>query len=137
MENKKQGFTIIELMVTMAIIGMIVALITISFSGAKAKSRDSRRMEDLKQISNALNLYYSVHRNFPTANPVIHLDGADTISTSLINENFMPAAITDPLDSGNYIYQYFSSSGLDYVLSFYLETGSIQGYSVGAHTMQP
>ena len=135
----RQGFTIIELMVTVAIIAILAALIMVSFSNIKAKNRDAKRMGDLKSISNALNLYYSLHHSFLSTSGVpIHLDGTDTISSALVSEEFIPAPIIDPLDSGNYIYQYDSANGLDYTLSFCLETDSIQSYSpAGCYTIKP
>ncbi|MFH1956704.1 MAG: prepilin-type N-terminal cleavage/methylation domain-containing protein [Patescibacteria group bacterium] len=142
MKFKNKGFTIIELMVVVAIIGILAALITISFSDAKAKSRDSRRMEDLKSISNALNLYYSQNHRFPdTGGSDVELDGTvvnDSVSPELVANNSMPAPIRDPLSPGtDYVYN-SPSGGLDYTITFCLETNSIKGYIKGCtNTLKP
>ncbi|MFA6463475.1 MAG: prepilin-type N-terminal cleavage/methylation domain-containing protein [Candidatus Paceibacterota bacterium] len=54
--NKKQnaGFTLIELMVVIAIIGIFSAVAIPSYLSSKAKSRDSIRLGDLKNISLAI-----------------------------------------------------------------------------------
>ncbi|MBU2218920.1 prepilin-type N-terminal cleavage/methylation domain-containing protein [Patescibacteria group bacterium] len=138
----KKGFTIIELMVTVAIIAILAALIMVSFSNIKAKNRDAKRMGDLKSISNALNLYYSVNNSFPTclacpAGVYLNNNPIDAVSTKLKDGNFIPAPIIDPLNSGDYQYNYQSANGTDYTLTFYLETNSIKGYSAGINTMKP
>lgn len=137
----RQGFTIIELLVSVAIIAILVALIIVSFSNVRAKHRDTKRMEDLKSISNALNLYYSTARQFPTSTGggIEYIDGAtDAMSIALESADNIPQVPTDPLNSGNYRYTYQSANGTDYTLGFCLETDSIQGYSPAwCYTMKP
>lgn len=53
----KKGFTIIELMVVIAIIAVLAALILPALSGARAKSKQVTCLNNLKQISLALQLY--------------------------------------------------------------------------------
>ncbi|NBV76692.1 type II secretion system protein [bacterium] len=52
----KRGFTLIELLVVIAIIGLLSTVVLASLSSARAKSRDARRLSDLKQIANAVAL---------------------------------------------------------------------------------
>ena len=44
---------------SISIIGILVALGTISFSSAQVKARDARRVEDMKVIQNAAEQYYA------------------------------------------------------------------------------
>lgn len=57
----KKGFTLLELLVVIGIIGILVSLITVSFSNAQKSSRDSRRRQDLVSIQNAMEQYYSAN----------------------------------------------------------------------------
>lgn len=57
--EKSQGFTLFELLIVIAIIGIIIAVATASYSSVQQKSRDSRRRNDLKAMQNALEQYYS------------------------------------------------------------------------------
>ncbi|MCX6792653.1 MAG: prepilin-type N-terminal cleavage/methylation domain-containing protein [Candidatus Falkowbacteria bacterium] len=66
MKNKKFGFTLIELLVVIAIIGVLSTMAIIALSNARAKARDSKRVADIKQISTALELYYSDYNYYPT-----------------------------------------------------------------------
>ncbi len=58
-KNKKNGFTLFELLVSISIIGILTALASVAFSGAQKKARDARRMEDIKSIQTAAEQYYS------------------------------------------------------------------------------
>ena len=55
--NKKNGFTLIELIVVVTIIAVLTVVGVISYSGTNRKARDSRRMADLEKVRIALELY--------------------------------------------------------------------------------
>jgi len=54
----RQGFTLIELLVVIAIIGILASVVLASLNSARKKSRDARRVADIKQIQLALELYF-------------------------------------------------------------------------------
>ena len=54
-----RGFTLIELLVVIAIISLLSSIVFASLSQARAKARDSKRIQDLKQVQIALELYRS------------------------------------------------------------------------------
>lgn len=63
----KRGFTLIELLVVIAIIGILSSVVLASLNSARQKSRDSRRVADVKQIQNALELFYDASSTYPAA----------------------------------------------------------------------
>lgn len=65
---KNKGFTLLELLVVIGIIGVLMALATVAYSTAQIGGRNARRKQDLIAIQNALEQYYSVNSfKYPAA----------------------------------------------------------------------
>ena len=58
------GFTLIELMVVIAIIGLLSSIVFSSFRLAARKARDARRKAEVHQIVTALYLYHEKYGNW-------------------------------------------------------------------------
>lgn len=65
--NNKSGFTLVELMVSMIILGILVAMGIGTFTTTQKKSRDSKRKNDIRQISVSLEAYYNDIGHYPYA----------------------------------------------------------------------
>ncbi|MCK5285761.1 MAG: type II secretion system protein [Candidatus Pacebacteria bacterium] len=66
--NKFQsGFTLTELLVAIAIVGILSSIVLTSMSGARDRAKDARRISDIKQIQLALEIYYDVNSSYPDA----------------------------------------------------------------------
>lgn len=66
---KRAGFTLIELVVAMAIMSVLAAAMWGNFSSSLAKGRDNRRKQDISSIAKALELYYNDFGRYPAALP--------------------------------------------------------------------
>ncbi|MBI2046291.1 MAG: type II secretion system protein [Parcubacteria group bacterium] len=91
MQKKNKGFTLIELLVVIAIIGILSSVVLASLNTARQKSRDAKRIADLKQLQLALELYFDANRAYP---PI--LDSLATI--------YIPSIPQDPLITPAYQY---------------------------------
>lgn len=65
--QKNRGFTLIELMVVMVIIGVLGALVVPSVLGRADEARVSAAKNDLKSLSAALKLYKLDNQQYPSA----------------------------------------------------------------------
>jgi len=63
----KKGFTLIELLVVIAIIGILATIIIVSVSTVRAKARDVQRITQVRQLQNALQLYYEQYGRYPVS----------------------------------------------------------------------
>src|SRR3989344_707166 len=61
----KLGFTLIELIVVISIIGILATIGTATYTTAQQKSRDVRRKQDLGALKSALILYYRDYKEYP------------------------------------------------------------------------
>lgn len=68
MTNNK-GFTLIEMLVVVAIIGLLSSVVVIGLGGSRSKARDARRIADVQQIQNSLELAYDPATGYPAAIP--------------------------------------------------------------------
>jgi len=66
MKFKQKAFTLVELLVVIAIIGLLATLSIIALNSARSKSRDAKRVADVKQISTALELFFNDAGRYPT-----------------------------------------------------------------------
>ncbi len=123
-KSKKRSFTLVELLVIIAIVGLLSALIIIAVNQALIKGRDARRMGDIKQITNALELAYAFNDSYPIP------DGNTTVCLSdCTSSNWCANLITqmssipnDPLPNQQcYLY---NSDGKDFRVAATFEASS-------------
>lgn len=62
-----KGFTLVELLVVMAILGILTVVTLGNFQTSQIKARDAQRKSDLRQIANALEAYMNDHGGYPTS----------------------------------------------------------------------
>jgi prepilin-type N-terminal cleavage/methylation domain-containing protein len=94
--QRPQGFTLIELMTVIAIIGLLMTIIMVSLGNAKAKSRDARRVADIKNIQLALASYYNDYGTYPRN---IYSTSASAAPGNGLAPAYLPVVPIDPGDS--------------------------------------
>lgn len=66
MKKPNKGFTLIELLVVIAIIGLLSTLAVVALNSARQRSRDAKRVADIRQVQTALELGFSEGNAYPT-----------------------------------------------------------------------
>ncbi len=61
------GFTLIELLVVIAVIALLSSIALIALSSARQKSRDAKRIGDMTQMNNAMELYFANFKGYPSS----------------------------------------------------------------------
>ncbi len=62
-----KGFTIVELLIVVVVIGILAAIVTVAYTGITTSARDTRRENDMASIAKALMLYNVQVGRFPSS----------------------------------------------------------------------
>jgi len=95
--NTKKGFTLIELLVVIAIIGILSSVVLASLNTARQKSRDAKRVSDIKNTQLALELYFDTNKEYPETLAALATAGfiQSTPAGPLVNEAYYYSAYVD------------------------------------------
>src|SRR5665647_1797967 len=64
-KTKQHGFTIVELLIVIVVIGILAAITIVAYSGIQTRARDAIRKEDVTTITKAMELYYVDNGSYP------------------------------------------------------------------------
>jgi prepilin-type N-terminal cleavage/methylation domain-containing protein len=119
--TSKRGFTLLELLTVIAIIGLLSAIVFSLLSEARAKGRDAQRLQTIAELRKAVDLYYAEYGYYPPLlNPATDARSRNvgaTCSDGTIGDTnwcgfiaaiapYHKGGIDDPTSSGIYTYYY-------------------------------
>ena len=67
LKKQGQGFTIVELLIVIVVIGLLAALVIVQFSNVQARARDSERKSDIRAIQSKVAEYYALNGRYPSS----------------------------------------------------------------------
>jgi general secretion pathway protein G len=110
------GFTLIEILVTTTIVGLLSTVGIMGFQAVTRNGRDAVRKSDLEQIRSALEIYKSEYGLYPQNSSTCVPD------QTTFNQNYISKYPGDPRDT-LYKYCYTRLTTLTYSLCSHLENG--------------
>jgi prepilin-type N-terminal cleavage/methylation domain-containing protein len=135
--KKQKGFTIVELLIVIVVIGILATLVIVTFSGIQQKGRNSQRQTDINALASHVEAYYASEGKYPT---LANLNDATWRTTN--TKGLDPAALADPKNAstqtlvgavpaaGTYSYAYVATpTNCDNGTG-----GDCTGYTLTAHT---
>jgi len=63
--GKARGFTLVELLIVMGILGVLTALMIANISSGRERARDAARKADFGNVRTALRIYYNDYQEYP------------------------------------------------------------------------
>ncbi len=131
---RQKGFTLIELLVVIAIIGLLASVVLLALNSARQKSRDAKRLADVRQLATALELKYNADNGYPVqAATGTTIPGLAPTYIGQLPTSPTPADGACTAGNNAYVYEGVTTT---YTLTFCLgaDTG---GYSSGARILTP
>ena len=163
MPHTRIGFTLVELLVTISIIGLLASITVLSVGNVRQVARDSKRLADIKKMQTGLEFLFNQTNGYPLTKDALR-DGDGFVNLGDANHNvlcsatnngfqanlgecgafpvYMSKVPTNPQPGGGPFYRYReevmpgNEKPTTYQIRFNLET-AIAGYAPGEHIARP
>src|SRR3569832_320111 len=91
LKKTSRGFTIVELLIVIVVIGILAALVVTTYNGIQQKARDTERKTDVNALHGQIEAYQAQNGKYPTLGNV-----NDSTWRSTNMKGLDPAALADP-----------------------------------------
>lgn len=97
LKKRNQGFTIVELLIVIVVIGILALLVITTYSGIQAKARNSKRQTDIQSIQTQLEAFFSQNGYYPNRGD--NMNTASWLSSNM--KSLDQSALIDPSNPTN------------------------------------
>jgi prepilin-type N-terminal cleavage/methylation domain-containing protein len=113
--RNQRGFTIIELLIVIAIIAILAGLVLNNFQGAQARARDTHRTTDINTLHSQLEVYFNDNGAYPQtftaatfpgmdAQALVDPDGNSIVINAAVANEAAANAVAAPTTNNEYQY---------------------------------
>src|SRR3954471_16533382 len=99
LKKNNRGFTIVELLIVIVVIGILAALVIVTYNGIQQKARDTERKTDIKALQGHMEAYWADNAKYPTLTQANDASAGGFRQTNF--KGLDPASFADPKDSGS------------------------------------
>src|SRR5580698_9295036 len=96
LKKKDQGFTIVELLIVIVVIGILALLVITTYSGIQAKARNAKRQTDIQDLQTQIEAFFSQSGYYPS---LTDMNSASWRATNM--KSLDAGALVDPSSSCN------------------------------------
>ena len=128
MSTKRDGFTIVELLIVIVVIGILAAITIVAFNGVQDRAKFTREKSDMLNLNKAIQLYYAENGTYPIKptwggwSQAVNDDFIPGIAPKYISNTPQMPASSDTNES--YLYQ-STPTGSGYKLIRYAGAGGL------------
>ena len=110
----QKGFTIVELLIVIVVIGILAGLVLNTFSGVQKRARDTQRQTDINSLATQLEVYYNDKAGYPNATDITTavlkgLDAGATQAPGVTTGTSIQSTVSTSKDQ--YGYQTWAANG--------------------------
>lgn len=115
LKNKQSGFTIVELLIVIVVIGILAGLVITTFSGIQQKARDTERETDIKAIHGQVEAFWAQKGYYPSLTDMNSQGSGGFVQTNL--KGLDVEALKDPKGSSGTFVGAAAASVYSYVVT--------------------
>ena len=107
----KAGFTIVELLIVIVVIGILAAITIVAFNGIQERGRDATRGSDIRALKTALSMYKVDNDHYPTVCATMYYNCNASNLASVLIPKYIDKIPSDPkTGTSGYFYEYVSDA---------------------------
>lgn len=97
-KSNQKGFTIVELLIVIVVIGILAALVITTFTGIQQKGRNTERTTDIKALHGQIEAFYAQNGYYPSLDDMNNVTSATWVADNL--KGLDKEALKDPKGTG-------------------------------------
>ena len=107
-QTKQKGFTIVELLIVIVVIGILAAISIVAYNGVTQKARDDGRLTDARSLLNAAASYNAEYGAWPT---IAQVQGTADVTGAATGTKFNTVKLTGNAAAGGKVSATVPDSG--------------------------